>query len=93
MPWRCPACETQIRHSATEAEPRLGVVYRCNVCRLELVMDDVTQKLAVPPFPDESVAARPASVRQLSIAAEPYVARTDDRAPTRSGLRTTWTRR
>ena len=53
MPWRCPACETQIRPNEPEAMPRPGVVYRCHVCRLELVVNDETQKLAVPPLPDE----------------------------------------
>jgi len=54
MPWRCPACETQIRPTEPEATPRPGVVYRCHVCRLELVVDDQTQKLTVPPLFDES---------------------------------------
>ena len=53
MPWRCPACETQIRPIEPEATPRPGVVYRCHVCRLELVVDDLTQKLMVPPLPEE----------------------------------------
>jgi hypothetical protein len=52
MPWRCPACQTHIRHSETEATPRLGVIYRCHICRLELVIDDATQRLRVRPFVD-----------------------------------------
>jgi hypothetical protein len=52
MPWRCPACQTQIRQGENEAAPRLGVVYRCHICRLELVVDYATQKLTVRPFPD-----------------------------------------
>jgi DNA-directed RNA polymerase subunit RPC12/RpoP len=52
MSWRCPACQTRIRHSETEAAPRPGVIYRCHICRLELVVDDQTQKLTVRPFPD-----------------------------------------
>ena len=52
MPWRCPACQTHIRHSETEATPRAGVIYRCHICRLELVVDNDTQKLRVRPFPD-----------------------------------------
>jgi hypothetical protein len=50
MPWRCPACQEQIRHSEIEAEPRFGVVYRCHVCRLELVRDRISGKLDVPGF-------------------------------------------
>jgi hypothetical protein len=52
MPWKCPACETQIRHERETPEPRQ--VYRCHVCRLELVLDDATLKLAVVPFPTPS---------------------------------------
>ena len=61
MPWRCPACQTNITHADTEASPRLGVVYRCHICRLELVVDVDTQKLAVRPFPDTAAdrAIRP----------------------------------
>jgi len=52
MPWRCPACQTQIRHSETEAMPRPAVIYRCHICRLELVIDDEWQRLRVRPFVD-----------------------------------------
>jgi len=45
MPWRCPACETPIRHSETEERPRLGVLYRCHLCRIELVLDVRTDRL------------------------------------------------
>jgi len=56
MPWRCPACQTHIRHSETEATPRVGVIYRCHICRLELVVDAETQKLRVQtrPFPEST---------------------------------------
>jgi hypothetical protein len=30
--------------------PRPGAIYRCHVCRLELTMDEHTNKLTVPPF-------------------------------------------
>lgn len=53
MPWRCPACQTQIRHSAGEDRPRTGVSYRCHVCRLELVLDADTQRLKVAPMHDD----------------------------------------
>ena len=39
MPWKCPACSTQMVHAHTNDLPRLGVVYRCFVCRLELSFD------------------------------------------------------
>jgi hypothetical protein len=50
MPWTCPACHLPIRHSDLEPKPRAQVVYRCHVCRLELVLDPTSQKLAAAPF-------------------------------------------
>ena len=49
MPWKGPACLEAIEHSAAEPMPRYGVVYRCPVCRLELVLSRVTEKLVVAP--------------------------------------------
>lgn len=49
MPWRCPACQLQIRHSELEERPQLGHVYRCHVCRLDLTLDAHTQKLIAAP--------------------------------------------
>ena len=55
MPWRCPACETPVRHGERDTDgPRPGQVYRCHVCRLELVLDTTTKKLTVTPFPPET---------------------------------------
>jgi hypothetical protein len=45
MPWKCPACQTQIAHNGDAPEPRR--VYRCHVCRLELTLDETTHKLTV----------------------------------------------
>jgi hypothetical protein len=53
MPWRCPACRTQIRHSEVEDKPRLNTAYRCHICRLELVLDPDTQRLTVSPYDGE----------------------------------------
>jgi hypothetical protein len=58
MPWRCPACATQIRHSPIEEMPRPGHRYRCHICRLELVIDQSTNKLTIAPF-DEPGAPSP----------------------------------
>jgi hypothetical protein len=52
MPWRCPACETPIRHSESEERPRLGVLYRCHLCRIELVFDVRTNKLTATGSPE-----------------------------------------
>jgi len=48
MPWKCPACSTHIRHADPDPGPRPGVTYRCPVCRLELVVDEKTNRLTVP---------------------------------------------
>jgi hypothetical protein len=53
MPWCCPACRIPIRHSEVEERPRPRTLYRCHVCRLELVFDPATEKLTVAPNPDE----------------------------------------
>jgi hypothetical protein len=53
MPWRCPACEIAIRHNELEETPRAGQIYRCHICRLELVLDPTNGKLTVAPFPSD----------------------------------------
>ena len=47
--WKCPACQTQIRHDGDR--PERYRVYRCHVCRLELVLDESTQAMTVAPLP------------------------------------------
>jgi hypothetical protein len=59
MPWRCPACQVAIEHNPHEDRPRTGVTYRCHVCRLELVLDPVTDRMVVAPRPDDSPPERP----------------------------------
>jgi hypothetical protein len=43
MPWKCPACGIEITHDGDR--PERTCVYRCHVCRLELVLDEPTGKL------------------------------------------------
>ena len=50
MPWRCPACQTAITHDPATSMPTPNTVYRCHVCRLELVVDPFTNKLALAPL-------------------------------------------
>jgi hypothetical protein len=59
MPWRCPACQIQIRHNDFEEAPRVGQLYRCHICRLELVVDSLTGKLTVAPLLDDDEKTRP----------------------------------
>lgn len=47
MPWKCPACHIPIRHSESEERPRPNAVYRCHICRLELVFNPRTEKMNV----------------------------------------------
>jgi hypothetical protein len=47
MPLHCPACEAVIEHDDESPVPQWGVVYRCHVCRLELVFDPETNRLVV----------------------------------------------
>ena len=51
MPWKCPACQIQIRHEGDM--PQVGRVYRCHACRLELVLDVQRNKLMLAPLPAE----------------------------------------
>jgi hypothetical protein len=51
MPWRCPACQTEIRYEGAAPQPKQ--VYRCHVCRLELVVDEDAGVLTVAPFPGD----------------------------------------
>src|SRR5262245_2541949 len=54
MPWKCPACHTEIRHSDVEAKPREHVRYRCHICRLELMFDATTDRMKVTPIEMDS---------------------------------------
>ena len=49
--WKCPACQTQIRHDGER--PEGNRVYRCHVCRLELVLEESTQTMTLAPLPTE----------------------------------------
>jgi rubredoxin len=50
MTWKCPACEASISHDG-EVMPNFGMIYRCHICRLELVFDPVTGQLTLAPLP------------------------------------------
>jgi hypothetical protein len=53
MPWSCPACHTQIHHAANEDRPRSNSLYRCHICRLELVLDPETDRLMIAPIRED----------------------------------------
>ena len=45
MPWRCPSCRSPIEHNESEERPSLDVLYRCHVCRLDLILDAIGNRL------------------------------------------------
>jgi len=70
MTWRCPACQTSIRHRENDLEPMPGVRYRCHVCRIELTLNPFTDRLDVTPTlepsPERPTAARAPRRRRKS---------------------------
>jgi len=49
MPWKCPGCQTEIRHVGTRL-PNPEKRYRCHQCRLEMKYDlAATQMVIVAP--------------------------------------------
>jgi rubredoxin len=59
MPWRCPACRTEVRHDAVSGPPRVGEAYRCLVCRLDLRYDPSVNAMVIAPFErDHEVAEK-----------------------------------
>jgi hypothetical protein len=58
MPWKCPACATKIAQEGSATTPIIGVVYRCHVCRLELVVDPSSGKLQLAPLDPPEPAPR-----------------------------------
>jgi hypothetical protein len=52
--WRCSSCQTAIEHHGADKAPRAGQLYRCPICRLDLVWNSSTGKLMpAPPHEDE----------------------------------------
>lgn len=59
MQWRCPACQTAIKHNPADQGPQPGRRYRCHICRLELALDETTNRLDVPPLDIADDVPRP----------------------------------
>jgi hypothetical protein len=53
MAWQCPACGTPFQFDTLEAHPRSGVIYRCHVCHIELVLNPDSDRLEVVPLRDD----------------------------------------
>jgi hypothetical protein len=56
MSWKCPACQTQIRDEGDQ--PTAKRVYRCHVCRWELVLDEASNDMTVAPLPADSTPTK-----------------------------------
>jgi hypothetical protein len=90
--WKCPACQTSIRREGEV--PRQGVVYRCHVCRLELIADLIAEKLVLAPIPGESTDRDGTRRRSLTRPrasnpkSRPFLRRTSQRQFTRPDART-----
>ena len=67
VPLSCPACWTEIPHNR-ETVPRNGQVYRCSLCRLELVFDVTSGRLRVPRCEHEHFVVRPRFARRRAAA-------------------------
>lgn len=63
MPWTCPACHQSIRHDGAERQPHAGAMYRCHVCRLDLVWERNEQKLMAVERPPDPPQGTPSSNR------------------------------
>jgi hypothetical protein len=60
--WKCPACSTPIRQQLTaagDATPRPGVIYRCGICRLELVLNPDADQMIIAPLPPDTADYQP----------------------------------
>ncbi|HVZ20280.1 MAG TPA: hypothetical protein VG871_04420 [Vicinamibacterales bacterium] len=56
MPWYCPGCRTEIRLADDGAhDPH----YRCEVCRLEMVVDGTSNRTLVSTADDQEMTERP----------------------------------
>jgi hypothetical protein len=59
MPWRCPACRSEITHNPLDRRPPKGEQFRCHVCRLTLEFDPALDKLVIAPFETDHEVASP----------------------------------
>ena len=56
MPWKCPACSSPIRGELIAAGhdvPEPDRIYRCAICRLDLVLSADGTRMIVAPMPSD----------------------------------------
>ena len=63
VPWKCPACQSEINHSEAEHRPHVGMSYRCHICRLELTVDPILERLVVTPLRDDEAREKKRSIK------------------------------
>jgi hypothetical protein len=54
MPWKCPACSSPIRrelNAAGHQVPEPDRIYRCGLCRLDLVLSRDGERMVIAPLP------------------------------------------
>src|SRR6185369_13264548 len=60
--WKCPACSTPIRRelmAAGDVAPQPDRLYRCSICRLELVLDRDGTRMIIAPRDRERAESSP----------------------------------
>jgi hypothetical protein len=54
MSFKCPACTSVIQHGKRAKVPFASIIYRCSVCRLDLIFDPGLKQMRPAPFgPDK----------------------------------------
>ena len=67
MPWRCPACRSEITHNSLDRRPPKGEQLRCLVCRLTLQFDPKADRLVIAPLETDHHLAPPLKPRAKRI--------------------------
>jgi hypothetical protein len=52
VPWKCPVCALPLHHAEGD-RPVAGALYRCHICRVELMFDLAKGKLVLAPIRDD----------------------------------------
>jgi len=50
VPWNCPNCWYPLTHRPTELAPQIHKIYRCPICKVDLVFDPQKRELVFAPF-------------------------------------------
>ena len=64
MSLKCPACSSEIQKHGYELLLMPGIIYRCPVCRLELLLDRDGYEMQLAPLARDTAADRPPRKRR-----------------------------